>query len=86
MVRLSDLEIKAKVIERSKLQRQRDALTVGLSPDAITANPMGALTRIRDMMQAFRITTAVEVISDELVMELALRVSENGGLPSGEAN
>lgn len=85
MARLSDQEVKALVVERNRLQGQRDALTHGLSPDAIKANPMAILPRLGGMMEAFNLTARIEEISNVLVSELVQKVAAKG-VGNGEAS
>lgn len=75
--RLSNDDIKRLVVQRKQLQNQRDGLTAGLTPESIGGNPLALMTKMPDLMSAFGLTQQIESISNELIVELALRVGES---------
>lgn len=81
--RLNNDDIKRLVVQRKQLQNQRDGLTAGLSPESMQGNPLALVTKMPDLMQAFGLTQQIESISNELIVELALRVGESSAAVEG---
>lgn len=67
-------EVKRLVVQRKALQKQRDAMTEGLSPESIAANPMALVTKLPSLLDAFKLTAEVEKISDQLVADFVYRL------------
>lgn len=78
MQRLDGGQVKAMVVERSQLQRQRDALISDLTPESLKSNPMLLMTKMGDFQKAFLLTQEIERLSDALVGEQVRGIIENG--------
>ena len=84
MNRLSDTELKARVIERENLKKARDSILgqfdggmlQGGQPNM--AAMMGLVSKVGDLRNAFELTRRIEQISDELTHEIIMRVRDNG--------
>ncbi len=83
MGRLTDDQVKARVVERNRLKTARDALLAGVDVSALeggSLNPaalMGLMGKLGDFKQAFDMTRRIEELSDELEHEQVLRMVEN---------
>lgn len=75
--RLSNDDIKRVVLQRKRLQMERDQLMDGLSPESIQANPLQLMTKMPDLMKAFGLTQEVEQLSNQIVSETVLRVADS---------
>lgn len=84
MNRLSDTELKARVIERDNMKKARDGILgqfdSGMLQGGQPSMPamMGLLGKLPDIKNAFELTRTIERLSDEIVHEFIMRVSENG--------
>jgi hypothetical protein len=82
-VRMSNEEIKQKIIQRDRAKKERDALLDGVELPEMSGgfNPLaltGLMGKIGDFKRAFEITKLVEEISDQLAHEFIMRMAENG--------
>lgn len=81
--RLNNDDIKRLVVQRKQLQGERDGLTAGLNPESLQGNPLALVTKMPDLIRAFGLTQQIEAISNELIVELALRVGESSAAVEG---
>lgn len=79
-VRLSNDEIKQKIVQRERAKQERDSLLDGVElPDMSGGfNPLaltGLMGKMGDFKRAYEITKLVEEISDQLNHEFVLRMA-----------
>lgn len=75
--RLVDGDVKRIVVEKNRLQVKRNALTEGLNPQSLAANPMALVTKLPNLMEAFTLTSEIEKLSEMLVSEFIQRVADS---------
>jgi len=78
--RLTNDEIKQKIVQRERAKQERDGLLEGVELPEMSGsfNPMalmGLMGKVDDFKRAFEITKLVEEISDQLNREFILRMS-----------
>lgn len=81
--RLVNDDVKRIVVEKNRLKVKRDALTDGLSPEALTANPLALVTKLPSLIEAFTLTNEIEKLNDSLVSEFIQRVADSDRVIGG---
>jgi hypothetical protein len=87
-VRMSDVDVKAGIVQRATLKVERNTLLESVDIGALEAgiNPvvlMGLMNKVADFKRAFELTRQIELISDALVREQILRVVDSEEVVDG---